>query len=240
MSTSFWMILGGILLLCAFVFTKTVSNDARNDYMLRDILSNTPDNTDYQEEKKREKVGSSAISEYEEHQNKVYASIQNSQGSQYSTTMHTDSSNSNYHTNCGNSTSVKEPDHVQEESYYQKDRCMETDKVGVNTEPTMKEQKKTEPEPVKTLPKRASKFLPSADDTEEEVYSPVKEVRVTAEKPHTKGVMSYIKTFWRGITFTLGGLACLYGLYMFMASASMGADTLVATLWVLIGVILVK
>lgn len=237
MSTSFWMIFGGAMLLCAFIFTKTISNDARNDYMLRDILSNSSDETDYRKQRE-EKVLNTQKMQYEETQNQV--SVVSAQPSQYSTTMHAEKSD--YHTNYGNSVAVKEPEHVQEESYYQKDRCMATDKVNpTNTEPTVKNNIKQEKaEPVQTLPKRASKFLPSDNTEEEYTISEEKPLAVKAHNHQSNGLMHYIKLFWRGITFTLGALACLYGLNMFLSSAAMGADTLVSTLWVLIGVILVK
>ena len=53
MSLSVWLISAGVIGVCGFIFKKTVSNDAQNDFRLRDILTT---DSPYEEEIQEESV----------------------------------------------------------------------------------------------------------------------------------------------------------------------------------------
>ena len=56
MTTSLWVVFGIILAVCGFIFTKTVSNDAKDDYRLRDILANAGNDEETESEEKEEVI----------------------------------------------------------------------------------------------------------------------------------------------------------------------------------------
>ena len=223
MSVSFWIVLGIVLILCCYLFTKTVSNDAENDIKLRDILSNPVSGTGLKKEdndfSKNEAKGfefknkqTEPIIKTSEMKNGDYTKAELET---YSTTAHS-YSNNNTGADIIESSSQKSP---QEESYYQKDRCMVTDKVE-------------EDEPELVINKKIYKTVTETTSDTEGLFKE-KEHVVTSQK---RGYLYYIKIFWKGMTFALGIPACLYGLHMLFS----GADSLVASVWVLIGVILIK
>ena len=73
MSLSFWLILTAVIGICVFIFTKTVSSDAKNDYKIRDILANTKSELrkEEQEEPEEEPVPVATVPKqsFEEYQN---------------------------------------------------------------------------------------------------------------------------------------------------------------------------
>ena len=58
--------------------------------------------------------------------------------------------------------------------------------------------------------------------------------------PKHRSLFDYVKTFWRSITFTIGVVICLCALYCLTAQIANSNDAVVYSIWLLIGVILIK
>ena len=60
------------------------------------------------------------------------------------------------------------------------------------------------------------------------------------DKKIKKDVHQMIKSFYKGITFTIGILVCLYALFGVIKFAQTTDDAIIYSIWLLIGVILIK
>ena len=60
------------------------------------------------------------------------------------------------------------------------------------------------------------------------------------DKKIKKDVLQMIKSFYKGITFTIGILVCLYSLFGVIKFAQTTDDAIIYSIWLLIGVILIK
>ena len=204
MSITFWIFLVIVLGICIFVFTKTVSNDAKNDYRLRDILSNSDDTVP---EQKKEPEPVKNPQEYLEPEKNIYEEIAEKQAAPnydgYSTQTH--------------------------ETYNQETVSQEEEKEKNISQP----QEKVYYE----------KINDDACDIEEDYYEAEqpKNIKYKPEqKPYRRSLFDYVKTFWRGVTFTVGGLICLYSAYGIVTQVQTSNDAIIFSLWLLIGVISIK
>lgn len=218
MSLSFWFILSAVAAICVFVFTKTVSSDAKNDYKIRDILANARSEAPKKEtEEEPVPVAAAPKQSFEEYQNEhnVYEELvakQKEAGYQsYSTTTHEDEKDEEEHF------------FTQEKVYYEKindDACPES------------ETKDVYPDDDETETMSGKKYSETLYDEIDEDYIPKK-------KPY-KSLFDYVKTFWKGITFTVGLLVCLYAFGGLAYNVQTSNDAIVFSIWLLIGVILIK
>jgi len=245
MTVSFWLITAIVLIFCGYLFKRTVSNDAQNDFKLRDIMSNTTVSAPIKkEEEEQEEISSfpgknlarkSGGFEFKDekiqHQESVSSmNMANTNSSTtYSTQIH---DNNSIRTN-----STPSAPHTQEESYYQKDRCMVTDRIDDEPHQTTVHSTLTMTE-TKTEP-----ITEKEEETNEVSYS--KEFSANMRKEYTPtinklGVFDYIKTFWKGMTFALGVPALIYGLFSFITNAPTMTEKLTYSIWMLLGVILIK
>lgn len=225
MSGSFWLILAAVTGICVFVFTKTVSNDAKNDYRIRDILTNSKTVTkpEATEEKEPAAVAATPKQSFEEYQNEhnIYeelAAKQKESGySSYSTTTHT--------TESKNESAQEKPKFAEEKIYYEK--------INDDACPYSKDDDDDddyyEKEPKMTYNSNNTKYQKDFEEKEEPLY----------QKPR-KNLFDYIKTFWKGITFAIGLLVCLYAFGGLAYNVQTSNDAIVYSIWLLIGVILIK
>lgn len=223
MSLSFWLILAGVIGVCVFIFTKTVSTDAKDDYRIRDILTNKKNETQKEEIEEPVPVAETPKQSFEEYQNEhnIYEEIaakQNHSGyhSSYSTTTHI-SEDSNKNSN---------ETYKQENVYYEKindDACPEEETKTVYSNDTYEEEQ--------------GSFMDKK--LKNSIYKEEDETLTPKEKPY-KSLFDYVKTFWRGITFTVGLLVCLYAFGGLAYNVQTSNDAIVYSIWLLIGVILIK
>lgn len=239
MTISFWLITGIVLAICGYIFTKTVSNDAENDFRLRDIMSNSEETLPLKEEKSEEipnfpgknltQRGFMFKDEINsQEQTPVVNFAKKETYNSYSTKIHDDNSET-----VNNTSSVKN-NHSQEKSYYQKDRCMITDKVE-------NEQQKQIVMP-KSITITDTK-IEQEEKEEEKIYTNSYAMKMQKEYTPTInkfGILHYIKTFWKGATFALGLPAFTYGLFSFIFNAPTTTEKLTYSIWILLGVILIK
>lgn len=182
---------------CAFIFTKTVSNDAKNDFRLRDILSQTDDDTVISN-KNLNRVKTEEATVDNVYSSNIYEDIVNSQKTnssetEYSTTAHSEN----------NSEQKSETPKYNQNTYYERindDACFEDDYEDLDY---------------------------NADDC----------VRKTSK---SSKIINYIKIFWRGIIFTIGLLVSIYSFIGLAYNVQTSNDALIYSLWLLIGVILIK
>ncbi|MCR5265876.1 MAG: hypothetical protein K6E29_04700 [Cyanobacteria bacterium RUI128] len=217
MSLSFWFILSAIIGICVFVFTKTVSSDAKNDYRIRDILANAKSEAPKPEPAEEPvPVAAAPKQSFEEYQNEhnVYEELvakQKEAGYQsYSTTTHEDKKE-------------EEQFFTQEKVYYEKindDACPVEE-----TKDIYRDEEEPEIKPDK-------KYSETLYDEVDEDYTP--------KKKQYKSLSDYVKTFWKGITFTIGLLVCLYAFGGLAYNVQTSNDAIVYSIWLLIGVILIK
>ena len=59
-------------------------------------------------------------------------------------------------------------------------------------------------------------------------------------KTKKKGLADYIKMFWKGITFSIGALITLYSFYGLTHFVQTSNDAILYSIWLLVGVILIK
>lgn len=205
MSLSLWVVVVIVIAICTFIFTKTVSNDAANDFKLRDILSNSPDEEENEKPLKsaylprgEESEPHQSYEEYEKQTGNIYEEIAKEENNEFETTVHETEPEETEETE-------EKPDEqcYQEEVYYEK---INDDACDVD------------------------------EDYEEENYCEVK------QKPYPKkrSLFDYVKTFWRGITFTIGFLICLYAFFGIISQVETSNDAIIYSIWLLIGVILIK
>ena len=205
-----------VLAICIFVFKKTVSGDAENDYKLRDILANAKVEDEETEEKEIQKPSLNIKSSYNEKalEENVYEEMEKEESSPVKVLEKPEEKPlyNNY------STQTHETSTYNSEVYYEKinDDACDTD-VSEDTE------------------------------DEEELYdnnSNYKEISYDdyiPEKPkQKKTILDYIKTFWRGVTFTTGLLFSLYAIFGLTQMVQTSNDAIVYSIWLLAGVILLK
>ena len=77
------------------------------------------------------------------------------------------------------------------------------------------------------------------EDEPQPSHTKYQEPKVVKKSP-LLNLFGLVKTFWRGITFSLGALICLYAFYGVVAQAQTSNDALLYSIWLLIGVILIK
>lgn len=208
MSLSFWLLSATVVGICVFVFKKTVSNDATNDYRIRDILSRQEDEelslkkpTPQKEEQIPEPVGACVNKEYE-----------NSSAEQ-SYSYHTNSYSTTAHEN------TEETEPVEEKVFYEKindDACENYNKF--DEEDLYEDDEYTDEDYTEI-------------DNEKSVHKPILKKR---------SLFDYVKTFWHGITFTIGILVCLYSFFGIATQVQTSNDAIIYSIWLLIGVVLIK
>ena len=191
-----------LLSMCVYVFTKTVSNDAKNDFKLRDILyDSNENNTELYQKKLKENIQYSKDATVEKvYANNIYEELANEQNYQtnkntYSTTAH----------DMNEKFSEESSSQYNDDTYYEK----------INDDPIEEEEQEIE-----TTQKTTYK---------QPIYSPKK-----------RNLADYVKTFWRGITFSIGALVCVYSFIGLAYNVQTSNDALVYSIWLLIGVILIK
>ena len=59
-------------------------------------------------------------------------------------------------------------------------------------------------------------------------------------KTKKKGLADYVKMFWKGITFSIGALITLYSFYGLTHFVQTSNDAILYSIWLLVGVILIK
>ena len=59
-------------------------------------------------------------------------------------------------------------------------------------------------------------------------------------KVKKKGFTDYVKMFWKGITFSIGALITLYSFYGLTHFVQTSNDAILYSIWLLVGVILIK
>lgn len=224
MSTSFWilfLVIGGI---CGVVFAKTVSNDAKNDYKLRDILTNsnkeetesevfTPQTKSAAETEEKPKPVHAGI--YEE--KNIYEEIAQEQQLSYSYTTNTHSTN-NY--TSPQSSKVEEnlnstPKYESEPVYYEK---INDDACDIDED----------------------EYIEEGYNEPKEFEGELKPKQNYAKTKKSSSLFEYVKTFWKGITFCIGMLVCIYSFYGIATQVQTSNDAIVFSIWLLIGVILIK
>ena len=207
MSISFLFFLAVIIAICVFVFTKTVSNDAKNDFRLRDILANSSDEKDIVR-KPQTRVKTEEATVENVYANNIYEELANNKNNEqktmsYSTTTH--------------ETPDETPKYNYEET--QSKYSQEVHYEKINDDACTEEEEDFD------------------NDYEESLYK-IKAQKVTT-KP-SRNLFGYIKTFWRGITFTVGMLVSIYSFIGLAYNVQTSNDALIYSLWLLIGVILIK
>jgi len=188
MSTSLWIAVFVVLALCIFIFKKTISSDAENDFKIRDILSSRDSvpNESINKMAQPEHAHQPSEADYTETQKNLYEEIAESQKQeQYKTETHND-----YHTEYSKSFGTKTSD----------DNTLDNAAYDKNFKH-------------KSTPEAYVKRL---------------------------GFCDFLRIFWRGITFTIGSLACLYSLYGLVSFVQTSNDAVIYSIWLLIGVILIK
>lgn len=217
MSLSLWVVVIIVITVCTIIFTKTVSNDAANDYKLRDILSKSPDEEENGSQKKlksafipteeeEEAPMQQSYEDYEKQTGNIYEEMvkeQNSQAQDFGTKVHETAADEFDEDIEEEQEEYKEPqNNYQEEVYYEK----------INDD--------------------ACDF----EEEDEENYCEVQQKKY----PKKSGLLGFVKTFWRGITFSVGLLVCLYSLIGILNMVQTSNDAIIYSLWLLIGVILIK
>ena len=204
MSISLLFVLTFIIAVCVFVFAKTVSNDAKNDFRLRDILANSTNETETPR-KPQPRVKTEEATVENVYANNIYEEIVNNKEKEqqtinYSTTAH---ETPTYNTE-------EETPKYNQEVHYEKindDACPEDED--------------------------------NYDSEYEEALYKMKNPKFVPAKP-SRNFFGYIKTFWRGITFTVGLLVSVYSFIGLAYNVQTSNDALIYSLWLLIGVILIK
>lgn len=243
MSLSVWLISAGVIGVCGFIFKKTVSNDAQNDFRLRDILTtDSPYEEEIQEEvsvspkkdiskpkffnelkkddMQQETVATKTLYDEPEQEQKVNYS--------YSTNTYSTSTHSDNETKTTNEKNTYEYDN--EPVYYEKindDAC----------EPDYKPDDDFDEEYQSTAYQKD--YNDFVEDEPQPSHTKYQEPKVVKKSP-LLNLFGLVKTFWRGITFSLGALICLYAFYGVVAQAQTSNDALLYSIWLLIGVILIK
>ena len=245
MSLSVLFLSAGIIGLCGFIFKKTVSNDAKNDFTLRDILTSE---SPYEAEEEEVKVASQDI-----RKPKFFNELKNEEAERETETV-------------AIKTDYEDSEREQKDNYAYSTRAYSTNVHDVNEQRTEeKPNYQYDDEPVyyeKINDDACEPDYDTTDDYEEEFtakksidfdnfddeedddddlkYTPKNKETKIVKKSFGSSLFSLIKTFWRGITFSLGALICLYAFYGVVAQAQTSNDALLYSIWLLIGVILIK
>ena len=201
-----------ILAICIYIFKKTVSGDAENDYRLRDILANS-DKDD--EELTTEKPSLNLNSGYNEKalSENVYEELEKEQTSNVQVVEKTQEKSefNNY------STQTHETQNYSSDVYYEKINDDACDVENFDEDNSYID--KTDN--LNTYDKEEYNLKPNKNNT-------------------SKSLLGYIKSFWRGVTFTTGLLFSLYAIYGFTFLIQDTNDSIVYSIWLLAGVILLK
>lgn len=225
MSASVCLIIIAIFILCVVVFTKTVSNDAKNDFKIRDILSNS----EPFEEPIEEETISNKLNLKQKPIQETYKEIHHETSQQpqeeFVTTIHEEKY---YNSEDKSYSGLK-----QEESYYEKSRYVETDKFDDNN-------KNIKPNSNCQKPDYIEQEYIETEDINDKAIAGLRFKKDTSMLSPVKNALWYVKTFWRGITFTLGLLTALYSLYGIAFYVQTSNDAVIYSIWLLIGVILIK
>ncbi len=215
MTISLWaifIIIGGI---CAFIFAKTVSNDAKNDYSIRDILSNNDDSEPVIIEKQ---IVEAPRQEYKEETN-IYDEIIRKQQAQQTAQNQQIQENQQEQTSYNNaySTTTHEDTPKHERSNYEQQVFYE--KINDDACPYDKDENKDD------------------DYFEDDDYEQEKPIKTVKKR---RSLFDYVKTFWHGITFTIGIIICIYSFIGISTQVQTSNDAIIYSIWLLIGVILIK
>ena len=209
MTFSFWIISALVIGICVFVFKKAVSNDAQNDYRLRDILSNVDEDDIFADPKLREPQKEAVP---------VYGNTEKEEEYSYS---------KNYSTNTYSTTTHEQRTEKKEEEkvYYEKvndDACDDYSKNDYKTTESYTDEEENE-------------------DYEDDDYTNQFEKGLKPQKQSLgRRLFDTIKTFWRGITFTIGLLVTIYSFGGLATQVQTSNDAIVYSIWLLIGVVLIK
>ena len=202
MSTTFWIILVVVLGICIYVFTKTISNDAENDYRLRDILANSNNDDMLSDERPNTKINLN-LKESEiqpEPEKNIYEEIAQEQQKDITKNTYNEYSTQTHEV----------PNNV------------ETKKVAYDY-------------PKTDYYEKINDDVCEYDENIEEDKNEKNEFY-----PKRRSIFDYVKTFWRSITFTIGVVICLCALYCLTAQIANSNDAVVYSVWLLIGLILIK
>jgi hypothetical protein len=243
MSLSVLLVSAGVIGVCGFIFKKTVSNDAKNDFRLRDILmSESPYEEDVSEEVKvapksditkpkffnelkkedmqQETVATKTLCDEPEEETKGNYSYS---ANAYSTNTHGNNDNK----------SINE-----KESYEYDNGAVYYEKINDDAcESDYDNDDELEEEYQQTAYQKNYRYF--AEEEPQDYQSKEQEPKVV-KKSLALNLFGFVKTFWRGITFSLGALICLYAFYGVVAQAETSNDALLYSIWLLIGVILIK
>lgn len=212
MTTTFWISLTVVLIICVVIFNKTVSGDKENDYRLRDILARAADEDEEEKENKDEESLPQKTEEYDPSalEVNVYEEMEKQQKvettNNYSTTIHVSEESE--------SIIPKNNLNFNQDVYYEKindDACDEVSDIFEDNE---------------------------QEDEEESFEDKKPSKKKEAEK--NSGFIYYIKTFWRGVTFTAGIICFILATYGFLNSAQTTSDDIIFAILLLAGVILLK
>lgn len=221
-----------VLAMCIFIFKKTVSGDAENDYKLRDILANAKEEDD---EKIVEKPTLNLKSTYNEKalSENVYEQMEKEGVN--------NGVNNNVNSKVNVGVAVAENDTAEEEKQEEtppyNSYSTNTHTKSYNNDVYYEKINDDACEVEDEEDEEESKIFNSKSyDDEPEEYNYKSEKTIT--KP-SKTIVDYIKTFWRGVTFTAGLLFSLYALYGF-TSVHDSNDAVIYSIWLLAGVILLK
>lgn len=233
MPLSLTVFLSAALIISVFIFKKMITNDAQNDYKLRDILANTKEEEpEVQEElqhsfkfsKELTKEKETYTPPKQEEAEKVYA---HNMYEEIGAKQETIQKPSFYSTNTHETKTYQQPlkPTYSQDTYYEKindDACPEY---------TSKEEDYSTTQYNKT-------YEDKYEETTDEVEEDTKETYIQTPTKPSRNLYDYVKTFWRGITFTVGMLICVYS---FLGLTQGSPDSaLLYTLWLLIGVMLIK
>lgn len=284
MSVPFMIFLVVIFSICAFIFAKTVSNDAENDYKLRDILANAGSTDDETEEKEEVILPGQEIEKpkfFDEAKPKfanadkqtvlpraeknIYQEMAERQATNYAystnykTTAHETENedaeevtfdtpvatvteekteNTTYSTPVHEKEPKREPEKEEQPKTVLYDEPVYYEKINDDAcDPEEYQNDEIEEEEI-AEEENPQIYAAKYDDTDEEYYEEDKIKTVKSYSPN--GLFGYVKTFWKGITFTLGAFLCLYAAYGIITQAQTPNDALLYSIWLLIGVILIK
>lgn len=217
------LILGiiAVLTICIFVFKKTVSGDAENDYRLRDILANAKDEEENSEKEEASKLTLNIKSSYNEKalEENIYEKMEKEQNSSVKVIEKPQEKSEEKPSFNKYSTQTHDTSNYNSEVYYEKindDACETNSYEDIDEEENNIDNESKDNRIYKEV---------SYDD-----YIPNK----------SKSILDYIKTFWRGITFTAGLLFSLYAIFGLTQMVQTSNDAIVYSIWLLAGVILLK
>ena len=201
MTTSLWIIIAVVSIVCIIIFKKTVTNDAENDFKIRDVLS-------------RPDLSEEENSLTETFNNEVEPqSIQKPMSQEMNKQLYT------------------EPENIYEN--LQKQQYEAEYKTNIHEETVME----------KSLNHSYQEQKSDKEDDDSIHYDKDFSYEIKKEKTPVKkknNMFDYVRIFWRGITFAIGVLVCLYSLLGLTHYVQTSNDAIIYSLWLLIGVILVK